>query len=102
MCLCGAAKYWYLTLSDIIKKDFVSLTEQFNHDYLQNNQWLNTTRFENRNLLNTESAEKYISDMSYLALLVGIGVEEISKALIPGLPAKIRWHGSEFQPYYVE
>ena len=44
MCLCGAGKCWYLTLSDIIKKDFESFTEQFNHDYLQNNQWLNTTR----------------------------------------------------------
>ena len=81
MCLSGSAKCCYLTLSDIIKKDFESLTEQFNHDYLQNNQWLNTTRFENRNLL--------ITDMSNLALLVGIGEEELSKALIRGLPAKL-------------
>ena len=56
----GAAKCWYYTLSDIIKKEFESLTKQFNHDYLQNNQWLNTTRLDNRKLLNTESAEKYI------------------------------------------
>ena len=76
MSLSGAAKCWYLTLSDTIK-DFESLTEQFNHDYLQNNQWLNTTRLENRKLLNTESAEKYISDMSDLALLVGIGEEYV-------------------------
>ena len=48
MSLSGSAKCWYLTLSDTIKKDFESLTEQFNHDYLQNNQWLNTTRLENR------------------------------------------------------
>ena len=61
MSLSGAAKCWYLTLSDTIKKDFESLTEKCNHDYLQNNQWLNTTRLENRKLLNTESAEKYIS-----------------------------------------
>ena len=46
MCLAGSAKCLYLTLSDVIKKDFESLTEQFNHDYLQNNQWLNTTRLE--------------------------------------------------------
>ena len=51
MSLSGAAKCWYLTLSDTIKKDFESLTEKFNHDYLQNNQWLNTTRLENRKLL---------------------------------------------------
>ena len=70
MCLSGTTKCLYLTLSDIIKKDFESLTEQFNHDYLQNNKWLNTTRLENRKLLNTESAEKYISDMSDLALPV--------------------------------
>ena len=43
MCMCGATKCWYLPLSDIIKKNFESLTEQFNHDYLQNTQWLNTT-----------------------------------------------------------
>ena len=74
----------------IIKKYFESLTEQFNHDYIQNNQWLNTTRLENRKLLSTESAEKYISDMSDLALLVGIRKEQLSKALIRGLPAKLR------------
>ena len=98
MSLSGAAKCWYLTLSDTIKKDFESLTEKFNHDYLQNNKWLNTTRLENRKLLNTESAEKYISDMSDLALLVGIGEEELSKALIRGLPAKLRWHVVSFNP----
>ena len=98
MCLLGAAKCWYITLSDIVKKDFESLTEQFNHDYLQNNQWLNTTRLENRKLLKTESAEKYISDMSDLALLVGIGEEELSKARIRGLPAKLRWHVVSFNP----
>ena len=94
----GQQKYWYLTLSDIIKKYFKSLTEQFNHDYLQNNQWLNTTRLENLKLLNTESPEKYISDMSDLALLVGIGEEELSKGLIRGLPAKLRWHVVSFNP----
>ena len=57
MSLSGSAKCWYLTLSDTIKKDFESLTERFNHDYLQNNQWSNTTCLENRKLLNTESAE---------------------------------------------
>ena len=98
MCLCGAAKCWYLTLSDIIKKDFESLTEQFNHDYLQNNQWLNTTRLENRKLLDTESAEKYISDMSDFALLVGIGEEELLKALIRGLLVTLRWHVVSFNP----
>ena len=97
MSLSGSAKCWYLTLSDTINNDFESLTEQFNHDYLQNNQWLNTTRLENRKLLNTESAEKYISDMSDLAL-VGIGEEELSKALIRGLPAKLRWHVVSFNP----
>ena len=47
LCLRGAAKCLYLTLSDIIKKDFESLTEQFNHNYLQNNKCLNTTHLEN-------------------------------------------------------
>ena len=30
--------------------------------------------------------------MSDLALLVGIGEEELSKALIRGVPVKLRWH----------
>ena len=98
MSLSGSAKCWYLTLSDIIKKDFDSLTEQFYHNCLQNNKWLNTTRLENRKLLNTESAEKYISDMSDLALIVGIGEEELSKVLIRGLPAKLRWDVVSFNP----
>ena len=96
------AKCWYLTLSDIIKKYFECLTEQFNHDNLQNNHWLNTTRLENRKLLNTESVEKCISDMSDLALLVGIREEELLKVLIRGLPAKLRRHVMSFNPYYVE
>ena len=75
MCLRGADKCWHLTLSDLIKKDFESLSEQIIHDYLYNNQGLNTTRLENLKLLNTESAEIYISDMSDLALIVGIGEE---------------------------
>ena len=43
-------------------------------------------------------SRKYISDMSDLALLVGIGEEELSKALIRGLPAKLRWHVVNFNP----
>ena len=34
--------------------------------------------------------------MSDLALLVGIGEDELSKALIRGLPAKLRWHVVSF------
>ena len=40
-------------------------------------------------LLCTESAAKYISDMSDLALLVGIGENELSKALIRGLLSRL-------------
>ena len=36
--------------------------------------------------------------MTDLALLVGIGEEALSKALIQGLPAKLRWHVVSFNP----
>ena len=36
--------------------------------------------------------------MSELALLVGIQEEELSKALIRGLPPKLRWHVVSFNP----
>ena len=98
MCLSSTAKFWYLTLSEQLKKNFESLTEQFNHDYLQNNQWLNSTRLENRKLLSTESAEKYIADMSDLALLVDIEDTELSKALIRGLPTRLKWNVVSFNP----
>ena len=98
MCLSSTAKFWYLALSEQLKKNFESLTEQFNHDYLQNNQWLNTTRLENRKLLSTESAEKYIADMSDLALLVDIEDTELSKALIRGLPTRLKWNVVSFNP----
>ena len=98
MCLSSTAKFWYLTLSEQLKKNFESLTEQFNHDYLQNNQWLNSTRLENRKLLSTESAEKYIADMSDLALLVDIEDTELSKTLIRGLPTRLKWHVVSFNP----
>ena len=78
----GTAKCWYLTLSNIVKKNFEILTEQLTHDYLLNNQWLNTTRLENWKLLSTESADTYIADVSDLALLIGIGDKELSNALI--------------------
>ena len=60
--------------------------------------WLNTTRLENRKLSNSESEEKYIEDMSKLALLVGIKEEELSKALIRVLPLKLRWNVVSFNP----
>ena len=34
--------------------------------------------------------------MSHLSLLVGIGEEELLKALIRGLPAKLKWHVVSF------
>ena len=77
---------------------FDRLADQFKTDYLRNNKWLNSTRLENRKLLSSESTEKYIADMSELALLVGIQEEELSKALIRGLPPKLRWHVVSFNP----
>ena len=90
MYLSGTSKCWYLTLSEQLKKNIETLTEQFTHDYLQNNQRLNTTRLENRKLLSNEYADKYIADMSDLALLIGIGDTELYKALIKGLPTRLK------------
>ena len=98
MCLSGSAKCWYMALSEDTKKDFELITAEFEKNYLQNCRWLNCARLESRKLLKTESAEKYIADMSDLALLVGIGDEELSKALIRGLPARLRWHVVSFNP----
>ena len=98
MSLCGAARCWFLTQPEETKKNFDRLAEQFKTDYLKNNKWLNSTRLENRKLLSSEPAEKYIADMSELALLVGLKEEELSKALIRGLPPKLRWHVVSFNP----
>ena len=98
MCLSGTAKNWFAGLSEDIKKKFTQIQEQFTQNYMHHNKWLNTTRLETRKLLSTESAEKYISDMSNLALLVGIEDEELMKALIRGLPSKLRWHVISFNP----
>ena len=88
MCLSGAAKCWFLALSDEAKTKFDCLTAKFKTDYLKNKRWLNTTRLENIKFTNSESAEKNIEDMTTLALLVRIKEEELSKALIRGLPPK--------------
>ena len=98
MCLDGAVKCWFLALSEETKKNVDCITAQFKTDCLKNNRWLNATRLENRKLTNSESAEKYIEDMSKLALLVGIKEEELTKALIRGLPPKLRWHVVSFNP----
>ena len=98
MCLAGAAKIWFLTLSEEVKKNFTTISEQFKLDYVQNNQWLNTTRLENRKLRSGETAEHYVADMSNLALLTGIKDEELAKALIRGLPDQLRWHVISFNP----
>ena len=95
MCLCGSAKCWYLTLSDIIKKDFERLSEEFNQDYLQNKQWLNTTRLEitkpriGRTIYFRHV--RFSSSCRYRR-------EDLSKTLILGLPAKRRWHVVSFNP----
>ena len=96
--MCGAARCWFLTQPEETKKYFDRLAEQFKTDYLRNNKWLNSTRLENRKLLSSEPADKYIADMSELALLVGIQEEELSKALIRGLPPKLRWHVLSINP----
>ena len=49
-------------------------------------------RLENRKLSSTESAEKYIAELSDLAQLVGITDSELSKELIRGLPRQLKWH----------
>ena len=41
-------------------------------------------------LLSTESADKYIADMCDLAIIVGIEDTELSKALIRGLPTRLK------------
>ena len=98
MCLSGAAKIWFLTLSEERRKNFTTISEQFKKDYVQNNQWLNITRLENRKLKSSETAEHYIKDMSNLALLTGIKDDELAKALIRGLPDQLKWHVISFNP----
>ena len=98
MCLSRAAKCWFNGLSKEIKKNFKLIEEQFNKNFLQNNQWLINARLENRKLLLTESAEKYIADMSELAQLVGITDSELSKALIRGLPTNLKWNVISYHP----
>lgn len=98
LCLKGTAMCWYLGLPEESKKNFDTIQAKFEEDYLKKNNWLNTTRLENRKLLKSESAEKYITDMSDLALLVGASEDELSKALIRGLPNKLRWHVVSFNP----
>ena len=98
MSLSGAAKCWYLTLSDTIKKDFESLTEKFNHDYLQNNKWLNTTRFRKSQITKHRISGKIYFRHVRFSPPCCIGEEELSNALIRGLPAKLRWHVVSFNP----
>jgi len=98
MCLKGTAKCWFSTLPEETRNKFDKIQEHFIKNYSQNNKWLNTARLENRKLLTTESAEKYIADMSNLAMLVGVEDDELMKALIRGLPSKLRWHVISFNP----
>ena len=98
MCLSGTAKCWYLGLPKDTKNDFTQTLAEFEKNYLTNNQWLNITRLENRRMLTSESAETFIADMSNLALMVGASDDELSKALIRGLPDKLKWHVVSFNP----
>ena len=98
MCLSGAAKCWFNGLSPESKKDIKQVEKLFKKNFLQNNQWLNTARLENRKLLATESAEKYIADMSELGQIVGVTDSELSKALIRGLPRRHKWNVISHNP----
>ena len=98
MCLRGAAKCWFNGLSADIKQNFKLIEEEFDKYFLQNNQWLNTARLENRKLSSTESAEKYIAELSDMAQLVGITDSELSQALIRGLPRQRKWNVISHNP----
>ena len=98
MCLAGAAKCWFSGLAEEITQDFKKIEEHFNNTYIQNSRWLHVTMLENRKLLPTESAENYINDLSELAQLVGVKNDELSKALIRGLPSILKRHVVSFNP----
>ena len=66
-------------------------------DYLQNIQLLNTTRLENPEVRSSETAEHYVSDMTFLALVNGIKYEELAKSLIRGLSYQLTCN--KFQPH---
>ena len=98
MCITGAAKSWFNGLTTDTINDFNKVQSEFNENFVQNNAWINTTRLDNRRLLPTESAEQYIADVSELAQLVGATDNELSKALIRGLPNGLRWNVISFNP----
>lgn len=98
----AGAKNWFNNLKPDDRSNWETIKDKFKIAYLDANKWINTQRIENRRLQNNESCEKYITDVTDLALLVGMSDNELQKTLIRGLPHKLKWHVVSFNPMTIE
>ena len=94
----SGASCWYSNLDATTKKDWTAVKNKFSECYAGANRWINSQKIENRKLSPTETCDNYVKNMTDMAQLAGMGEDELSKALIRGLPEEMKWMVVSFNP----
>ena len=98
----SGAHCWSKNLTHEKKETWDNVKNSFKESYGDSNKWICNYRIENRKLKPGENCDKYIEDMTNLSLLAGMSSDELSKSLIRGLPADLKWQVVAFNPKMME
>ena len=96
--LTNSAQCWYENLEDQHKNKWDDLLKAFKETYFNSNSWFNSQRVENRKLRPGESCTTYINNLIELSQLSGLTDVELSKAIIRGLPDKLKFQVISHNP----
>ena len=96
--LTNSAQCWYENLADQYKNKWDDLHKLFKETYFNSNSWFNSQRVENRKLRPGESCTTYINNLIELSQLSGLTDVELSKAIIRGLPDKLKFQVISHNP----
>ena len=100
--LTKSAQCWYDNLEADVKKQWDSVQKKFEDTYFNTNSWFNSQRVESRKLRHGESCNTYINSMFELSQLTGLSDVELCKAILRGLPDKLRFQVISHNPQTLE
>ena len=96
--LTKTAQHWFDNLTDQAKQTWADIEKQFQEDYYKNSTWINDQRLENRKLRPGESCTSYTNSILDLGQLVDMDQRELRKAIIRGLPDRLKYQVVSHNP----
>ena len=96
--LTKTAQHWFDNLTDQAKQTWTDIEKQFQEDYYKNSTWINDQRLENRKLRPGESCTSYMNSILDLGQLVDMDQRELRKAIIRGLPDRLKYQVVSHNP----